>query len=106
MDVVAASYTPVDGGMRSLPGELGSPPGAPPGVPPGLLPLVAGERQAVAAAVGGRGEELASLLVLSSCRRGVPNGVPCLGVSSYCLCGIFNFHLSIFNFFYCHMYLD
>ena len=64
MDVVAASYTPVDGGMRSLPGELGS------------LLLVAGERQAVAAAVGGMAEELATLLVLASCHRWVPTGVP------------------------------
>jgi len=95
MDVVAASYTLVDGGMCSLPGE------------PGSLPLaVAGERQAVAAAVGGMAEELATLLVLASCHRWVPTGVPCQDVSSYCLCGFFNFHLSNFSFFYCHILIE
>jgi len=94
MDVVAASYTPVDGGMLAPPGAPGSPPGAD--------LLVAGERQAV----GGRGEELASLLVLASCRRRVPNGVPCQDVSSCCLCGFFNFLLSIFSFFYCHILIE
>ena len=61
MDVVAASCTPVDGGMLAPPGAPGSPPGAD--------LLVAGEKQAAAAAVGGRGEEEARLLVQASCRK-------------------------------------
>jgi len=63
MDVVAASCM-VDGGMLAPPG-----PGAAgePGSPPGAELLVAGERQA--AAVGGRGEEEARLLVQASCRK-------------------------------------
>ena len=40
-----------------------------PGSPPGAELLVAGERQAAAAAVGGRGEEEARLLVQASCRK-------------------------------------
>ena len=64
---MAASCTPVDGGMLAPPGEPGSPPGAA-GALPGADLLVVGERQAAAAAVGGRGEEEARL-VQASCRK-------------------------------------
>lgn len=103
IDVAGASCIVGGGGRRQLPsGGMLELPGAA-GSPPGAALLVAGERQAVA--VGERGEEEASL-VKANCRRGALIGEPCRDVSSCCQCGFFNFHLSIFSFFYCHILIE
>jgi len=93
----------IGGGSGQLsPAGMLEPPDAA-GSLPGAELLVAGER--LPAAVGEREEEEASL-VEASCRKGALIGEPCRDVSSCCKCSFFNFHLSIFSFFYCHILIE